>query len=219
MSGIAIFVKTPGLSPIKTRLAADIGQSNAEHWHQKAALAVAEVATAAKVGSVYFAVAEPEAIDHPLWASLPRLVQPKGDLGHRMERIHAELVERHGSGLLLGADTPQLEAIELQRASQWLAASDPRLVIGPASDGGFWTFGANRTLGRGRLSTIAYSQTDTRYLFEQSLQHFGAWLTLSNQTDVDDQQALVAVNEVLRHKKGLLPKQQALLDWASSNVG
>src|SRR4029079_3252618 len=46
VSGVAIFVKTPGHSPVKTRLAADRGQAWTEAWYRRAAAAVAAVARA-----------------------------------------------------------------------------------------------------------------------------------------------------------------------------
>ncbi|HEV8692715.1 MAG TPA: hypothetical protein VGQ93_00795, partial [Lysobacter sp.] len=60
--GLAIFVKTPGYSPVKTRLAADCGRAYAEAWYRRAAAAVASVAKIAadREGiAVYWAVAEP----------------------------------------------------------------------------------------------------------------------------------------------------------------
>ena len=79
MSGaIAIFVKTPGYSALKTRLAATVGTAVADQWHTRAAPAVAEVATAAARdagAAVYWAVAEPDAIAASAWPSLPNLAQ------------------------------------------------------------------------------------------------------------------------------------------------
>jgi glycosyltransferase A (GT-A) superfamily protein (DUF2064 family) len=46
--GIAILVKTPGHSPLKTRLAADIGPDAAQQFHMLAAHAVAAVARQAQ---------------------------------------------------------------------------------------------------------------------------------------------------------------------------
>ena len=60
MSGaIAIFVKTPGLSPVKTRLAVKLGQKVAEEFHLTSAQAVAEtVQTACKQDDIqgYYAI-------------------------------------------------------------------------------------------------------------------------------------------------------------------
>lgn len=216
MTAIAIFVKTPGLSPIKTRLAAEIGTELAETWHHLAALAVAEVAQAAKIGPVYFAVAEPGGVEHADWQSLPCLIQPEGDLGHRMERILEHCVKQHGRALLLGADSPQIEPDSLKQADQWLADPEPRLVIGPAHDGGFWTFGANRALGLGSISSITYSQPETSEMFEKTLEGRGNWLRLDTLSDVDTLTTLRQTQCLMQNKKGLLPKQQALVGWVDT---
>ena len=47
MTAVAIFVKTPGLSPLKTRLAKGIGSALATEFHRRAAAAVSAVARAA----------------------------------------------------------------------------------------------------------------------------------------------------------------------------
>jgi len=162
MTAIAIFVKTPGYSPIKTRLAASIGQDRAEAWHRLAAAAVAELAEQAAIGPVYFAVAEPEAIGHYLWSGLPNLEQGAGDLGRRLHAIHTQLVDAHGSALLLGADTIQWQPTWLRRARDWMQDAPQRWIMGPARDGGFWTFGANFTLPVSSWTAVPYSRSDTR---------------------------------------------------------
>jgi glycosyltransferase A (GT-A) superfamily protein (DUF2064 family) len=186
MTAIAIFVKTPGLSPIKTRLAASLGRARAEEWHRLAAQAIGERAETAAVGPVYFAVAEAGALDHPLWATLPRLAQGEGGLGERMQRVLDQLIERHGSGLLLGADTVQFRLQHLRQASTWLADSPARWVLGPASDGGFWTFGSNRRLPADRWKSVRYSQCDTRQNFEAGLIDAGQGLLLDELSDLDE---------------------------------
>ncbi len=67
-ASLAIFVKTPGYSPVKTRLAASIGQRRAEQFHRLAAAAVAAVAKAAMPAvTPYWAIAERDALHDPLW--------------------------------------------------------------------------------------------------------------------------------------------------------
>lgn len=63
ITAIAIFVKTPGLSPVKTRLAATLGKMVVEAFHLQAAHTVAAVLSQlAPAARVYFAVAEAEAL-------------------------------------------------------------------------------------------------------------------------------------------------------------
>ena len=201
MTAVAIFVKTPGYSPIKTRLASDLGQEPAEDWHRRAALAVAELAERAAIGPVYFAVAEPEALGHPLWSALPNIPQGPGGLGARMGRIHGQLIERHGSALLLGADTIQWQIEQLRQAGDWQSAPSKRWTIGPASDGGFWTFGSNHALPQRSWTSVTYSRADTRAQFERGLADSGDGLILPTLTDLDPLHDLPSVLTELRENR------------------
>lgn len=213
MTAIAIFVKTPGLSPIKTRLAQSIGQVQAEQWHALAALAVAEVAMRSEIGPVYFAIAEPEGLHHPLWSHYQRLVQPEGGLGQRMAEIHQRLVERHGAALLLGADTPQIAIEELITAEHWLSEPSPRQIIGPAADGGFWTHGANSVIATNHWAEVKYSLPSTRSDFQRAMDGFGEWYELPQKTDVDEAKDLITAREELLTISEKSPKQEELLRW------
>jgi len=219
---IAIFVKTPGYSPLKTRLAATLGRGAADQWYARAADAVAEVASSAGRASgaeVYWAVAEPGAIAAGVWSGLANLEQGEGDLGARMGYVHAELGRRHGHGLLLGADTPQLAADHLRDALQWCAGTEPRQAIGPARDGGFWLYAANRATAIARWSAIAYSGAATARDFRASFGDRGKWLVLPTLTDVDRGDDLVAMRRELAALHSPLPAQQALAAWVDEIQG
>ncbi|PIQ36539.1 MAG: hypothetical protein COW59_11940 [Lysobacterales bacterium CG17_big_fil_post_rev_8_21_14_2_50_64_11] len=184
-TGLAIMVKTPGHAPVKTRLAADTSIAFAEEWHRRAADCVAKVSQACPRLCCYWAVAENDAADDPLWHSLPVLLQNAGELGERMARVHTQLMRRHPSAILIGADAPQLTSALLDQAAQWLAHEEPRLVIGPAKDGGFWLFGANRPLPLSAWTTTPYSRSDTEAVFRTAMQGHGEWLELPTLTDLD----------------------------------
>jgi len=67
MHGIAIFVKTPGLSPIKTRLAAHVGIERALEIYRASidcVRASVDLACSRVELSAYWAVAEPEGMAH-----------------------------------------------------------------------------------------------------------------------------------------------------------
>ncbi len=212
MSAIAIFVKTPGLSPVKTRLADGIGEARAIELYRQCAAAVLAAARSASVGPVYWALAEstPEATRH--WPEQAAIIaQGNGNLGQRMARVMNALVDRHGSGLLLGADAPQLETEQLQRADRWLGHKTRRNVIGPARDGGFWTFGSNHTVPMQRWTRVAYSRPDTLEQFVQSIGSETEWLKLPTLTDLDTAADLAAVVRELEQLRHPLPTQQALL--------
>ena len=148
MSGaIAVFVKTPGLSPVKTRLAAKLGREAAEAFHLAAAQSVSsvvqELSSLTDIQS-YYAVAEQAALNHSHWQDLPCLWQGDGGLGERMAHIYQTLLAEHDFVILVGADIPQMTTAELLIASSWLPHADQaRLIFAPSIDGGFWAFGGN----------------------------------------------------------------------------
>lgn len=214
----AIFVKTPGRSPIKTRLAADVGRECAEDWHQRAAECVARVVQTAGL-PCYWAVAEPDALDDPLWSGLPRLAQCSGSLGQRMAGIQQQLLARHSAAILLGADLPQLQAAHLHAAADWLDHAGPRAVLGLARDGGFWLFGANRRVAEARWTSVSYSRPGTARAFRNALGEGFAWSELETLTDLDTRDDLAAVQAELGRINHPLPCQIEVHDWLSRLSG
>ncbi|MGH8083966.1 MAG: TIGR04282 family arsenosugar biosynthesis glycosyltransferase [Lysobacter sp.] len=215
MSGaLAIFVKTPGHSALKSRLAAGCGERYAVEWYRRAAAAVASVAREANARhgvTGYWAVAEPDALG--AWPGLSTLAQGEGGLGARMARVHAELVARHGFGLLLGADTPQLTATLLGDAADWLSKPSPRLLVGPASDGGFWLFGGNVAPAPRAWDAVGYSAADTARQLLHSMRDVGDWRTLATLSDVDHASDLAGVLDELEALPDSTPEQRELARW------
>ena len=211
--GLAIFVKTPGLSPIKTRLAATRGAAFAEHWHRLAAAAVASVMQqfAERSGwQVYWAVAEPEGLGR--WSGFPCLLQPEGGLGARMAGIHAELLDRHGRAVLIGADSPQLSIGHLQAADRALD-EDCDHVLGPAEDGGFWLLGSRRPIDAGIWEAVRYSQPDTGQHMQQALAEQARCRLLDRLRDVDSETDLAPLHADLIALRAPTTAQQALAGW------
>lgn len=213
---VAIFVKTPGLSPVKTRLGASHGPETAEEWHRRAAECV-QAAAMASGQPAYWAVAESAGMHHELWKDLPRLAQGEGNLGRRMATVHTELVRRHGAGILVGADLPQIEARHLRAAARWLEADAPRHVLGPAHDGGFWLFGANRTLSTACWESVRYSREDTAREFIKAV-HAAAWEMLEAMTDLDRAEDLPAVLDELKRIDAPGECQRRLVVWLEQRI-
>ncbi len=214
--GLAIFVKTPALSPIKTRLANAIGVADAETFHRRSADAVASVALQAQGrggAHAHWAIAEHDALQSDVWAGLPTLAQGEGGLGERMRCVYQQLLSRHGFAILLGADSPQLCARALLTAAEWLASPLPRLVVGPASDGGFWLFGGNVALPDAAWTTPTYSHDNTRREFVDAMADFGQWLQLETLSDVDRVTDLPQVHAALEALPQPTPEQRALTQW------
>ncbi len=213
-TGIAIFVKTPGHSSLKTRLAAGIGRDAAERFHLLSAQAVAAVARNASnqlPGSTsHWAVAETTALDDPNWASLPRIGQGDGDLGLRMGRVAEVLRARFGAALLLGADTPQIEADDIIVAAR--ALDTHTHVIGPSSDGGFWLFATRDDVPAAAWTQTPWSREDTAARFCDALGD-APIARLRHLRDVDDADDLAPLLVALDALHDPLPEQTRLADW------
>lgn len=220
---IAIFVKTIGLSPIKTRLARGIGSAAAETFHRLSCQATAAVVRqAAERMTPYWAVAEPAGIEDPGWQNFPQIFQGEGELGTRLDRVYRTLLQSHSFVLLLGADSPQISALTLLQAATW--AGQGQFVIGLAADGGFYLFGGAQAIPRSVWESVPYSKAETAKTLINAL---ASNLTplgiqqLPTSFDVDTVQDLqqlqrelatiVAQEQTVRAE--ILPEQLILLDW------
>ncbi|MEL1249235.1 TIGR04282 family arsenosugar biosynthesis glycosyltransferase [Aurantiacibacter gilvus] len=130
---IALFAKYPRAGEAKTRLAPLLGDQGAAEVHRK--LVEKTLATMRASGlpfAVRFAGAPREDFAAWLGEDVPLVEQGEGDLGARLARVVAPAI-------LLGADIPGLRVEHLTAAAAALAQAP--VVIGPASDGGYYLLG------------------------------------------------------------------------------
>ncbi|MCW0202075.1 TIGR04282 family arsenosugar biosynthesis glycosyltransferase [Rhodanobacter thiooxydans] len=213
-TALAIFVKTPGHSPLKTRLAAAIGEDAALDFHRLASAAVAAVAKATRpLITPYWAVAEADDAAHAAWPDFPTIWQGEGGLGTRMHHVLETLLGRHDSVLLVGADVPQLTSGQLAQAAQALAEPPVACVLGPATDGGFWLFGANTPVPLATWQSVRYSRGDTCLALRKALPATENIVELPVLTDVDNADDLPRVLDALGRLPEALPAQRALAKW------
>lgn len=144
MRHLVIFARAPQAGRVKRRLAAEIGMHEATRFYR--ALLGRQIAKLAKDRRwiVWLFVTPDTALDHVAWRGrVPagrRRPQGAGDLGRRMKLPFRSLPP--GPVVLVGSDIPKLAPHHIARAFGLLGAHD--LVLGPASDGGFWLIGAKR---------------------------------------------------------------------------
>ena len=212
---IALFVKTPGLSPVKTRLAASLDTHAAETFHLASSRAVSAVIQAVSQNSAvqgYYAVAEQEALQTVIWQDMPSLWQGEGGLGERMGFIYQTLLAQYEFVILVGADIPQMTQQQLLQAAEWLANDrQARFSFGSSFDGGFWLFGGNCPIPRTLWTDVAYSAADTGAQFLGKLKGVGEVQYLTPLRDVDEACDLVVLHETLEGMPHLLPEQRELL--------
>lgn len=216
-TAVAIFVKTPGHSPVKTRLARAIGHKAATEFHLLAAGAVAEVVGAAHDRNdtlrPFWAVAECDAMDAPPWQALPRLWQGDGGLGDRLHQVYALLRTAHARVLLIGADAPQVTAELLQQACTTLDEPATPFVMGEAEDGGFWLFGGRASIPREIWCRVGYSCAETAEQLREALLPHGSIASMPTLVDADHPSDLPVLAAALAALPTPQPAQLDLLEW------
>ncbi|WP_417382653.1 TIGR04282 family arsenosugar biosynthesis glycosyltransferase [Gimesia sp.] len=215
---VAVFVKTPGYSPLKTRLAQSVGTMRAEQFHvlsAKAVAAVVQKVSQQKLVTPFWAVAEPEAVQHSLWSQFETIDQGTGGLGARLAHVQQQLLASFDFVIFLGADTPQLPVNLLHEAVEFLAleSDTPQFVIGPACDGGFYLFGSQIALDSKIWLNVPYSIENTACVLREQIQELGEIHLLPELSDVDTIQDLPLVARQLSTGEGWLEEQRQVLNW------
>jgi len=138
---VLVFQKNAILGKVKTRLASGMGELRAlEIYRHLIQLTYSALEDVPVPVWTYFSDYIPEST-HP--SVEKSLVQEGQDLGERMANAFARSFE---SGMekvvLIGTDCPTLQSNHLNEAFEALNYSD--LVVGPATDGGYYLIGMNR---------------------------------------------------------------------------
>ncbi|MDQ3556997.1 MAG: DUF2064 domain-containing protein [Gemmatimonadota bacterium] len=219
MSGaVAVWVKTPGLSPLKTRLARTVGTATAEEFYRRSADAVRAVVQRAADDlpgwlTPYWAVAEAES---DAWQGFATVRQGSGGLGERLSHVYDTLRARHPWVIFLGADAPQITAGVLKRAGE--IAGKGRFVLGPAEDGGFYVFAGGHPIPRAVWRDVAYSDAATLRELERGLRPLAPVDRLATSFDVDNAGELLRLRDELGRQAEILPEQRALAEWLTRSV-
>lgn len=214
---IAVFVKTPGASPVKTRLAASIGNSKAKEFYQLSLNAVEDTLDqllASEAVRPYWAIAEDQARSDTRWQRHQRVLQGPGELGRRIAHVFGALLEEHNTVLAIGGDSPQITPQMLIDAIEHLKRSvGPAHVIGRCHDGGFYLVGANYLLPLGLWEEVTYSTESTADKLTARLALHGPVYEMPPLCDVDRVDDLMTLRNELRNLGHSSKSQQALLHW------
>jgi len=145
---LVLMVKAPTAGAVKTRLASSVGAMRATEIYR--ALVEQQLRAMPATWPVVVCF-DPPAAEAEMRAWLTPLretgltfaAQVVGDLG---DRLNAATVEAFGAGaesvILIGGDCPYLTGAILETAAEALAAAE--VVLGPASDGGYYLIGLRR---------------------------------------------------------------------------
>lgn len=187
---VCIFAKPNRMGLAKTRLARDVGWSEAQRINAFATARVMRQVVDLRWRTLLYVA--PDAYvnrRHPAWPShIERHSQGTGDLGQRLTKGFDEAPL--GPVLFIGSDAPDLTRQHIWAAVKALRDHDG--VFGPADDGGFWLFGLRKRVGsRAPFEDVRWSSEHALSDVRRNLED--ARITyLETLIDLDDGDALRA---------------------------
>lgn len=211
---MAVLVKTPGLSAIKTRLAATIGSTLAREFYELALSATAALALKLQEEGelqIYWAVAEKDGLRDRRWQNLLTIYQGSGSLGERLSRVYDELLSQHKYVCFIGADSPHLLLKDLQEAIL-KTRTNSNFIIGPTADGGFYFFGGKTPIPRATWLDVSYSTSQTAAQLIENLKIISDVHLTEKNFDIDTKDDLTRYLD-MAEASDLLPEQVNLIRW------
>lgn len=144
---LGIMARYPEPGKAKTRLIPALGAERAASLHEAMLRHTIETATRLRQQSPIDVImwgtgAQPGAFTARFDLGMVVRAQPDGDLGQRMMAAFHHMLRDAPAAALIGTDCPELSVALLDSAFDALQASD--LVLGPASDGGYYLIGLRR---------------------------------------------------------------------------
>ena len=206
---LIVIAKEPLPGKAKTRLIPDLGEVGA-----------ATVATACLVDTLW-AVAETPAARRVLvldgspgdWlpdAGFEIVTQRDGGLAARLAGAFED--SEAAPALLVGMDTPQINASLLAASIEELCDEGTDAVLGPASDGGYWAIGLRHSDPR-IFADVPMSEEGTGDAQRERLRSLGlSWSELEQLRDVDaldDARAIAAIAPWTRMAEALHEVERA----------
>ena len=234
---LAVFVKTPSISPVKTRLAKSIGENNANqvfHFLLDITRSILQDLVSRELGvEIYWALAEKDSLDNDMWSDYPTLWQGEGELGEKLFNIQSQLFKRHQHIIFIGADAPFLTSSIISEAifrlrnytypqskAHTLSQQPSDVIIGPSLDGGFYLYAASIQRSLEQWTKVIYSNSNTT---NELLASFGITKTthfLRELYDIDTLEDLkLAYNQLLvSNQQQLTSLHFKFLDWIQQNL-
>ncbi len=142
---MAVFAKAPIPGTVKTRLIPPLTPAQAARLH--AAFVEDTLEKVAALDLARYLAYAPRPRHQFLLACARRhrartIAQGHGDLGARMRRVAARLLDRYPKVLIIGTDSPTMPIAFIEEARRRLDHAD--LVFGPSEDGGYYLLGQRR---------------------------------------------------------------------------
>ena len=209
---LVVLAKTPGLSPLKTRLAGKIGIEKTLEFYSLCKSCLQRLSLP-DTYSTYLATGEKEGSGDPFWSNFSTFHAEGRSLAEKQSFIFDKLLPTHNSVVLIGMDIPQIEPKLIEKAFLNLERND--FVLGPTRDGGFYLFGSNKKICKKVWTQTPWSSKETAKEFTRLLESQPS--LLRTLTDVDRYEDLDFVVQEMPLKMSL--EQKEIVYWIKKLIG
>lgn len=200
-NALLIFVKNAILGKVKTRLAESVGAEKALRIYIELLRHTRDITQPLEYGKfVYFSSFIPDF--DLIWSGddFQQRIQHGDDLGSRMSNAFRDIFdEGYERAVVVGSDCAELTGEIIERAFHELEDSD--MVIGPATDGGYYLLGMNEY--HPELFENKHWSTET--VFDETIQemidHGWIWQELPILADVDTEEDLERIQKMKRQRE------------------
>lgn len=189
---VILFARAPRLGAVKRRLARGIGDRAALRFYTATLAATARpIARDARWTTVLATTPRFARADWQRFVprGTPRVGQPFGDLGRRMDRA----MRPFPVAVLAGSDIPRLRPADIAAAFRALGRADA--VFGPATDGGYWLVGMGPRRPARPFAGVRWS---SEHALADTLRNFGgrrvAFLRRLRDVDTAEDLAMLSAN-------------------------
>lgn len=190
-TAICVFVKTPGVSPVKTRLAKTIGNISALNVYNHLLKVLKKLLASLENVDIYWAINEGSEV-YDFWEDYSCISQSGEGLGLRQWSIFNKIKSKYENILFIGADCPFITNKTIDEAIAKLKTSD--IVFGPAYDGGYYLLGTNKNIGKEIWCSVNYSSSTTLSEFSDAVSKKYKISKLSILRDIDEEIDLIESN-------------------------
>ncbi len=225
---LAIFVKTPGLSPIKLDLIRSLGPEAINEFYIQSIKAIEEVIL--KISSQvqdfkltpYWAIAEEAGLQNGLWQNFNKILQPTSglDIGECLASIEDSLLEMHDAVLFMTPHQPHIEPSCIELAIEKTLQN--QFVLGPCHGGGYYLYGSQANLSFQEWKSVSHTSDKAFNEFHDVLKKRGEVHTLSQDFKVNTEEDLRKLSHYLTKFESipnkLLSEQTKLGHWLRSQV-
>ena len=194
-NALIIFIKNPVKGKVKTRLAATIGDDLALKIYQKLiSNTLNMVKSVAADKFIYFSDSIDETIGY-VNSPVHKEVQSGNDLGEKMNNAFAQLFKSgYKQVVIVGTDCPGINENILEKAFLELDNND--VVIGPATDGGYYLLGI-KEIHNHLFEKIAWSTSTVLHsTIEKCKINKWSYTLLTALSDVDEEKDLVHLDSL-----------------------